>query len=56
MNIKEIRLKTGLSQERFAAVVGVTCLTVGKWERGLAKPSPLALEKLKKMESENESK
>ncbi|MCK5616635.1 helix-turn-helix transcriptional regulator [Candidatus Pacearchaeota archaeon] len=45
--IKKLREKLNMSQEKFAALLGVTRLTVIHWENGIYKPSPLALEKLK---------
>jgi DNA-binding transcriptional regulator YiaG len=45
-HIKEIRRRSGLTQEGFAHKLGVTHLTVGRWERGEHKPSPLAARKL----------
>lgn len=49
MNKEEIKALRGildLSQEKFAALVGVTRGTVNSWEKGDNKPSPLALERL----------
>lgn len=40
--IKELREALNLTQERFAARVGVTVSTVNRWENGKGKPSPLA--------------
>jgi putative transcriptional regulator len=40
--IRALRRAIGLSQERFAHRVGVTVAAVNRWERGHAKPSPLA--------------
>ncbi|MBI1390953.1 MAG: helix-turn-helix domain-containing protein [bacterium] len=40
--IKEIRNHLGLTQEKFAARLGVTFPTVNRWENGRTKPSPLA--------------
>lgn len=40
--IKEIRNRLGLTQEKFAARLGVTFPTVNRWENGRTKPSPLA--------------
>lgn len=45
--LKEIRNKLGLTQEALARLIGVSFQTVNRWERGLFKPSPLAVEKLK---------
>jgi len=47
--IREIRERTGLSQEKFAAELGVTFPTVSRWEHGRAKPSPLALKQIENM-------
>lgn len=40
--IKELRDRLGLTQEQFAARIGVTFSTVNRWENGHAKPSKLA--------------
>jgi len=50
--IKELRQKLGLSQERFGQQIGVSFVTVNNWEAGRTKPSPLALEKLKQLAEE----
>lgn len=42
----ELRKITGLTQEKFAAKLGVTFPTINRWENNRAKPSPLALEKI----------
>ncbi|MBD2102485.1 DNA-binding transcriptional regulator [Leptolyngbya sp. FACHB-261] len=47
--IYRIRQKTQLTQEKFAAKLGVTHLTVNRWENGHSKPSPLALQKLEEL-------
>jgi len=44
--IRLMRQSLGLSQEKFAALAGVTWSTVSRWEHGRATPSPLALERL----------
>ncbi|MCP6760082.1 MAG: helix-turn-helix domain-containing protein [Fischerella sp. CENA71] len=44
--IRELRFLTGLTQEQFAATLGVTYPTINLWENGRAKPSPLAMEKI----------
>ncbi len=36
--IIKIRKKTGLSREKFAAKIGVSGVTVYRWENGLSKP------------------
>lgn len=40
--IKALRLRAKLSQEAFAAAIGVTVSTVTKWERDRARPRTLA--------------
>jgi len=47
--IRELRQQSGLTQEKFAAKLGVTCLTVNRWENGRAKPSPMALKLIESM-------
>ena len=49
MNIKELRLKLGLSQERFAQKLGVSLSSVTRWERGISKPSQLAQRRLDRL-------
>ena len=44
--IRELRSKLGLTQEQFAAKVGVTFSTVNRWENGKGKPSPLAMRQI----------
>jgi DNA-binding transcriptional regulator YiaG len=42
-NIKNLRNRLGLTQEQFAAEIGVTWSTVNRWENNRGMPSPLAL-------------
>lgn len=44
--VRELRERTGLTQEKFAAKLGVTYPTINRWENSRAKPSPLALKQL----------
>ena len=44
--IREIRQTLKLTQERFAAQLGVTFPTINRWENGHATPSPLALKQI----------
>jgi DNA-binding XRE family transcriptional regulator len=44
--IKLYRLIHGLSQEKFAKLIGIDETTVAKWERGEHKPSKKLTEKL----------
>ncbi len=47
--IRELRLLTGLTQEQFAAQLGVTYPTINRWENGRVKPSPLAMQRIEAM-------
>ena len=47
--VRELRERTGLTQENFAAKLGVTYPTINRWENGRAKPSPLALKQIEEM-------
>ena len=49
LKVREIRLEMGLTQEQFAAKLGVSFPTVNRWENQKAKPSPLAYQKLQKL-------
>ena len=44
--VQELRSRTGLTQEKFAARLGVTFPTITRWENGHARPSPLALKQI----------
>jgi len=44
--VRELRQRTGLTQEKFAAKLGVTYPTINRWENGRVKPSPLALKQI----------
>lgn len=41
--IRNFRQRLGLTQEQFAHYLGVTYLTVNRWENGHTKPSPMAM-------------
>jgi len=45
--VREIRKRLGLTQEKFAARLGVTFPTINRWENGRVKPSPMAVEHLR---------
>jgi DNA-binding transcriptional regulator YiaG len=47
--IKDLRAKLGLTQEQFAAKVGVTFSTVNRWENGRGKSSPLAMRRIEEL-------
>lgn len=44
--VRELRLRLGLTQEEFAAKLGVTFPTVNRWENRRAKPSRMAMKLL----------
>jgi putative transcriptional regulator len=48
--IREQRIALGLTQEQYATKVGVTFSTVNRWENNKAKPSPLALQRINKLQ------
>jgi putative transcriptional regulator len=48
--IRERRIALGLTQEQFAAKIGVTVSTVNRWENSKTKPSPLALRRIKELQ------
>ena len=54
--IRELRTVLGLTQEQLAAKVGVTFTTVNRWENNKAKPSPLALQKIKQLQKKLKQK
>ncbi len=45
--VRELRKRLGLTQEKFAARLGVTFPTINRWENGRVKPSPMAVEHLR---------
>jgi len=47
--IRKLRERTGLTQEKFAAKLGVTFPTINRWENGRAKPSPLAMQRIEEL-------
>lgn len=44
--IRQLRQQLGLSQEKFAAQLGVSFRTVNRWENGHTEPSALALKQI----------
>ncbi len=47
--IRKLRTKLGLTQEQFAAKIGVTVSTVNRWENDKGKPSPLAMLRIERL-------
>lgn len=50
--IKKLRGQFGLSQERFARLLGVSLQSVRRWETGTSKPLPIISLKLEELEHE----
>lgn len=50
--IKVLRIKLGLTQEKFASKLGISFSTVNRWENGASKPSGLAIYRMKELEKE----
>ena len=48
--IRQLRAAFGLTQEQFAAKVGVTYSTINRWENNKGKPSPLAMLRIKELQ------
>ncbi len=46
--VHDLRQQMQLSQEKFAAHLGVSFQAVNRWENGRVTPSPMAMEKLEK--------
>ncbi len=46
--IRELRADLGLTQEQFAAKLGVTYSTINRWENKKGNPSPLAMLRIEK--------
>ena len=49
--VRELRAALGLTQEQFAAKLGVTFSTVNRWENSVSKPSPLAMLRIKRLQN-----
>ena len=50
--VRELRAALGLTQEQFAAKIGVTVATVNRWENDKGKPYPLAMRQLEKLQKQ----
>jgi len=48
--VRELRVALGLTQEQFAAKIGMTVATVNRWEKDRGKPCPLAMHQLEKLQ------
>ncbi|MCK4886928.1 MAG: helix-turn-helix transcriptional regulator [Planctomycetes bacterium] len=49
--VKKLRTAFGLTQEQFAAKVGVTFSTVNHWENGEGLPFPLAMKQIEELQN-----
>lgn len=49
--ITNLRRSLGVSQEKFAHMLGTTLCTVNRWEMGHVKPSRLYIKELKNLKS-----
>jgi putative transcriptional regulator len=47
--VRELRFRLGLTQEQFAAELGVTFVSVNRWENSKTQPSPMALRLIQMM-------
>lgn len=54
--VKTLRAALSLTQEQFAARLGVTVSTVNRWENGKGRPSPLAQRRVEELWQEVGSK
>src|SRR3989304_194187 len=54
-SVRKLRLELGLSQERFARLLGVSLQTVRRWELGLSKPLPIISVRLEELQREARS-
>ena len=48
--IRKLRTTLGLTQEQFAAKIGVTVSTVNRWENDKGKPSPLTMLRIERLQ------
>lgn len=49
---KELRKRLGLTQEAFAIQLGISVMTVRRWESGKSKPSRMARRLLQELEAQ----
>jgi DNA-binding transcriptional regulator YiaG len=52
--IKALRMAIGVSQEKFASLLGTTVVTINRWENGKTKPSRLYVRELKEVRNGQE--
>jgi len=49
-NIKDLQNRTGLSQAKFATMLGVSVASLRRWEAGDTHPSPMAIQRIEEIE------
>lgn len=49
--IKSIRINLGVTQEKFAQLLGTTVVTVNRWENGKTKPSRMSIKEIKEIKA-----
>jgi DNA-binding transcriptional regulator YiaG len=49
IDLKRLRTQLGFTQEEVARTLGVSWITVSRWERGVSRPSPLGLQQLQRL-------
>jgi len=54
--VRRMRKAMGLTQEQFAAKIGVTVSTVNRWEKGRSKPQPFIQKVLRQLAEEHDVK
>ena len=55
-DIKRLRGALGMTQEEIARALGVSWITVSRWERGVSQPSSLAFQQLQRLVPKQRSK
>lgn len=53
--IQKIRKDLGVSQEKFAQLLGTTVVSVNRWESGKVKPSRLYIKEIKELRNNSGS-
>ncbi len=52
VDVQQLRQRLGMSRDALARELGVTYKTIYLWEKGKAKPSPMAQQKLEELEKQ----
>ncbi len=47
--VRKLRERTGLTQGKFEAKLGVNFRTINRWQNGRARPSPLAMQRIEEL-------